>query len=46
MAAPTIAPTAPGETKLVTADELFRMPASERYELLKGVLIPMSPPPG
>lgn len=33
-------------TKLVTADELLRMPPSERYELVKGVLVEMTPPPG
>lgn len=47
MAAPTAAPAeAPPKAKLVTAEELFRMPASERFELVKGVLIEMSPPPG
>jgi Uma2 family endonuclease len=32
--------------KPVTADELFRLPRSERYELVKGALVKMSPPPG
>jgi len=37
---------APERTALVTAEELWQLPASERYELVKGVLLPMSPPPG
>jgi Uma2 family endonuclease len=36
----------PAAEKLMTADELLRLPADERYELVKGVLVPMSPPPG
>jgi len=31
---------------LVTADELLAMCGDERYELVRGVLVPMSPPPG
>jgi Uma2 family endonuclease len=34
------------QTALVTADALFEMGADERYELVEGVLVPMSPPPG
>ena len=34
------------QTALVTADELFVMAGDERYELVDGVLMPMSPPPG
>ena len=33
-------------TALVTAEELFCMSEDDRYELVKGVLVPMSPPPG
>jgi Uma2 family endonuclease len=33
-------------TKLVTADELFCMPEEDRFELVRGVLVPMSPQPG
>ncbi len=33
-------------TKLVSADELFCMPEEDRFELVRGVLVPMSPPPG
>jgi Uma2 family endonuclease len=32
--------------KLVTAEELLLLPESERFELVKGELIEMSPPPG
>jgi len=34
------------QTALVTADELFAMGEDDRYELVDGVLVPMSPPPG
>jgi Uma2 family endonuclease len=34
------------QTALVTADDLFAMGEDERYELVEGVLVPMSPPPG
>ena len=36
----------PQETRLVTADELFRMPddSYHRYELVRGRLLTMSPP--
>ena len=34
------------ETRLYTADELFAMPSTARYELIQGELIPMPPPPG
>ena len=37
---------APVIEKLWTAEELSRLPESERYELVKGELIEMSPPPG
>lgn len=37
---------APSTEKLVTAEELWQLPASERYELVKGVLVEMTPPPG
>jgi Uma2 family endonuclease len=30
----------------VTAEQLFQMCEEERYELVRGVLVPMSPPPG
>jgi Uma2 family endonuclease len=40
-----IAPEAQAQ-KLVTAEELLHMPPDERYELVKGVLVDMSPPPG
>lgn len=33
-------------TALVTADDLFCMGEDDRYELVEGVLVPMSPPPG
>ena len=39
MVAPTI-------ERLLTAEDLLRLPASERYELVKGVLVAMTPPPG
>lgn len=32
--------------KLVTAEELLLMPEADRYELVKGQLVEMSPPPG
>ena len=31
---------------LVTADELLRMPGDDRYELIRGELIPLAPSPG
>ncbi len=31
--------------KLMTAEELLLLPESDRYELVKGELIEMSPPP-
>jgi len=31
---------------LTTADELFNLPSEERYELVKGELLTMPPPPG
>jgi Uma2 family endonuclease len=34
------------QTALVTADELFAMGDDDRYELVGGVLVPMSPPHG
>ena len=37
---------APSVEKLVTADELFHLPSSERYELVKGELVEMNPLPG
>jgi Uma2 family endonuclease len=37
---------APEATKLMTAEELLQLPSSERYELVKGVLVEMAPPPG
>jgi Uma2 family endonuclease len=33
------------QTALVTADELLAMGKDDRYELVEGVLVPMSPPP-
>jgi Uma2 family endonuclease len=33
----------PGTERLVTAEEFERMPSSERYELVEGRLVPMSP---
>jgi len=33
------------QTALVTADELLAMGEDDRYELVEGVLVPMSPPP-
>jgi Uma2 family endonuclease len=33
----------PGAERLVTAEEFERMPSSERYELVEGRLVPMSP---
>ena len=33
------------KSKLLTADDLLAMGAEDRYELVKGVLVPMSPPP-
>jgi Uma2 family endonuclease len=32
--------------RLYTADDLLKLPEGERYELIRGELIPMSPPPG
>src|SRR3989304_1648564 len=47
MIAPTVAQVSmPEKMKYVTAEELLRMPRSERYELVKGALVEMSPPPG
>lgn len=37
-------PAASTESKLVTADELLQLSSKGRYELVKGVLIEMSPP--
>jgi Uma2 family endonuclease len=34
------------QTALVTADELLAMGEDDRFELVEGVLVPMSPPPG
>lgn len=34
------------DQRLMTAEDLLEMPAEARYELVKGVLIEMSPPPG
>jgi Uma2 family endonuclease len=33
----------PGTERLITAEELERMPSSERYELVEGRLVPTSP---
>jgi Uma2 family endonuclease len=33
----------PGTERLITAEEFERMPSSERYELVEGRLVPMSP---
>jgi Uma2 family endonuclease len=33
-------------TKLITADELFCMPEEDRFELVRGALVPISPQPG
>ena len=47
MIAPTVALVSmPEKMKYITAEELLRMPRSERYELVKGALVEMSPPPG
>jgi Uma2 family endonuclease len=37
---------APALEKPMTAEELLLLPESERYELVKGELVEMSPPPG
>jgi Uma2 family endonuclease len=34
------------QTALLTADDLLCMSEDDRYELVEGVLVPMSPPPG
>lgn len=34
------------EKRIYTADDLLAMPREERFELVRGELVPMSPPPG
>jgi Uma2 family endonuclease len=41
-----MAALAPPYQKLYTADDLLAMPRDSRYELVRGELVPMSPPPG
>ncbi len=36
----------PAVNRLYTADDLLQMPENERFELVRGELVPMSPPPG
>jgi Uma2 family endonuclease len=36
----------PAPPRVYTADDLLAMPSEDRYELFRGELIPMSPPPG